>query len=444
MKKYYYSIDGGATWEGPFSSTELDNFRGLGMIDEHTMLKEEGAAPAPAAAMPPFPQPAAGVGQTSPSPEPGYLLTVNGNTSGPFSLVTLRSRLDNGELQGHEMVWMEGMPAWVRLDSLLPPDATQVKLPKLKNFSMGSFFSAVFRHHTEDEMMECFIAGTSKGTPPLSEVSTRFPTPWVFARMILFCVILYIGFSYAYTRLGHPCLLPAMMVVGNFGIPFSIFVLFYELNVRRDVTFYAGIKALLCGAFASMIVSLLLFVSFDPEASFWAGAIEEPAKLLTAVFLAGKLRNGRILNGLLIGAAVGAGFSAFESLAYAFVVCFANNATIGDLNNITEMRALLSPFAHVVWTAITAGAYWMVMDNKITNHLREKTDTSLDFSILIDRRFLMIAAIPIALHMCWNYPIFNDFAFLKCIALGVAAWIVALRLVVAGLNQIEREKQENK
>jgi RsiW-degrading membrane proteinase PrsW (M82 family) len=82
----------------------------------------------------------------------------------------------------------------------------------------------------------------------------------------------------------------------------------------------------------------------------------------------------------------------------------------------------------------------MVLDNKICNHLREKTDTYIDFSILIDKRFLFVALIPVGLHMFWNSTLLADYGLLKHLALGVVAWFVVLRLVLAGLNQIKREK----
>jgi RsiW-degrading membrane proteinase PrsW (M82 family) len=47
-----------------------------------------------------------------------------------------------------------------------------------------------------------------------------------------------------------------------------------------------------------------------------AGLVEEPAKLLTLVIVINNPRYRYTLNGLLLGAAVGTGFAAFESAGY--------------------------------------------------------------------------------------------------------------------------------
>lgn len=435
MNKYYYSIDNGVTWEGPFSQKELESFRSMGMIDSNTMLKEESVSSGVSVSVPP-PAPGGQAHGGSPADE-GYMVSKNGVTSGPYSLATIKTMLGSSTLLPQDMAWKAGMANWTPISTLLPPESSQVNLPSLKGFSVGKFFSSVFSHHTEDDLMDCFIAGTSKGTPPLASVSTHFPTPWVFARMVFFCLIVYFGFSYAMQRFENILLLPGMMFVGNFGIPFSIFVLFYELNVRRDVSFYSGCKSLVGGGLLAIILTLI-FHSFFPtlQGAYWAGPIEEAAKLIVVILLAGKLRNGRILTGLLLGAAVGAGFSAFESAGYSFVALCKSV----QFDELTELRAIMTPFTHVVWTAITAGAYWLVLDNKISNHLREKRDSNMDFSILVDKRFLFIALLPVGLHMLWNCSLLADYGVLKHLALGLAAWFVVLRLVRAGLNQIEREK----
>ena len=49
------------------------------------------------------------------------------------------------------------------------------------------------------------------------------------------CALLYLGFDWAYGNYGNSNLVPGLIFVGNFGIPISIAILFFELNVRRDI-----------------------------------------------------------------------------------------------------------------------------------------------------------------------------------------------------------------
>ncbi len=158
-----------------------------------------------------------------------------------------------------------------------------------------------------------------------------------------------------------------------------------------------------------------------------AGLTEEPAKLLILILVVNDRRYPYILNGLLFGAAIGAGFAAFETAGYASVVA----QDIDSAKGILLMRGLLSPFAHIAWTAMSAAALWRV---KGSNPFR--------FRMLVDHRFVRVFVAAIILHMLWNtqwHP--PVFPFGKEIVLGVVAWIILLGLVQEGLKQVRFEKQ---
>ena len=461
---YYYSIDSGSTWEGPFSKEEMDNFRAIGIIDAQTMVKtDEPVASSTGVAVPP-PVTAA---PTPVAAAESYLVMVNGTPHGPYSLSDLQQLIAQGDVRPTDLVWTQGMPQWVPVCQIVPISNMGDKLTSLSGFSLGAFFAEVFKRHSVDEMHDCFIAGTRQGTPPLSAVSTVFPAPWIFARFMFFCLILYFGFGWALEHYMNPKLIPGYMFVGNFGIPFCCFFLFYEMNVRRDVSLYCGIKALVGGGLLSLVISLFFF-KFFPDGAIWAGPVEESGKLLAAILIAGKLRNGHILTGLIMGAAVGAGFAAFESAGYTYeqITALISNQAAADAahrlgnsgiaaellnvaraikpDDLMEMRALMAPFGHVVWTAVTAGAYWYVMGLKVAAHERAKDDTSIDFSIFADMRFLRLALIPVGLHMLWNSGIVwaKLGLYPGTIAMGVVAWIIALRLVKQGCDQIKIEQSQ--
>ena len=105
-----------------------------------------------------------------------------------------------------------------------------------------------------------------------------------------------------------------------------------------------------------------------------------------------------------------------------------------------QIRALITPFGPIVWTAITAGAYWLVLKYRIAEGLRDYNSTRIDWAAFGDIRFLRIAIIPVVLHLVWNTNWLEGFGLLRFLILGIIAWAVALRLVQAGLQQIREEK----
>jgi RsiW-degrading membrane proteinase PrsW (M82 family) len=184
---------------------------------------------------------------------------------------------------------------------------------------------------------------------------------------------------------------------------------------------------------AGGIVSVFLsLIGFSVSNLGWLGAssagiVEEVGKLLTVMLL---FRSGRyryILNGLLAGAAVGAGFAIFESAGYAFERLLSTK-DLTEMSGNIHMRALWAPFGHVAYTAIAAGALW-----------RSKGLDKLQAKHLIDPRFLKAFLIPVGLHMLWNSPI-PSFFVLKQVAVGLTAWFVVFGLVQQGLRQVKEEQ----
>ncbi len=397
-----------------------------------------------------------------------YLLLPNGEQEGPYSLKELSEMLQQDLISSDAQVRSATCGCPLHLDELLhdaqPNTIDEITgLNGLRGFSLGHFFADVFRRHSRDEVLEVFCCGTPATTPPLHAVSSAWPTPWIFARMLLACLLLYFGFDWASSTFRNANLVPGLMFVGNFAIPFCVTVFFFELNVRRDVSFYEVVRAMIYGGMIALIFALIL-VEFSPLLLTWvAGPIEEPAKLLAVILIAGSRRNGRILTGLLLGAGVGAGFAAFESAGYTFTElvrlitsstaaevvstinpaqghAIAQSAMTIDPDAVMRVRALITPFGHIVWTAITAGAYWHVLKLRIAEGHRSYNSVRIDWGALLDIRFLRIALIPVALHLVWNTDWLAGFGLLRFLVLGIIAWAVALRLVQAGLQQIREEK----
>ncbi len=197
---------------------------------------------------------------------------------------------------------------------------------------------------------------------------------------------------------------------------------------------YQVVKMLFMGGVLSLLVTLFLNDKL-PFLQTWlgassAGGIEEIAKVAATLLMVKDRRYSFTLNGLLIGAAVGTGFAAFETAGYAFRCVLES----GDLMlQVITSRALLAPAMHIPWTALAAAALWRV-----------KGDRNFQNSMLLDFRFLRVLAFSIALHMLWNssftiisLPFVGD---IKYLLLGSVAWIAVFSFIQDGLRQVDRVK----
>jgi RsiW-degrading membrane proteinase PrsW (M82 family) len=231
-------------------------------------------------------------------------------------------------------------------------------------------------------------------------------------------------------QFANPNLVPGLIMMGSLAVPLATVFLFFELNTPRNVSFHQVLMLVCFGGIVSLFVSLLGFSvsNLDWLGASSAGIVEETGKLLAVALIARKAKYKYILNGMLFGAAVGAGFAAFESAGYAFRELLNANFNLDAMSAVIHLRAFLTPFGHVAWTAIAAGALW-----------RTKGDRNLTPSMFTDPTFLKAFSIPVVLHMIWNSPIPSPFHVLQ-LALGAAGWFVVFGLVQQGLYQVRHEQ----
>ncbi|MCW5978782.1 MAG: PrsW family intramembrane metalloprotease [Bryobacteraceae bacterium] len=303
---------------------------------------------------------------------------------------------------------------------------------RLEGFSLRDMFSEVFRRRKPEEIDEYFTVGTARTTPRIQDVQTGWPKPWYFMRVLAFVLLIYAGFSYGWSRFENTNLLPGLIIMGAAAMPLATVFLFWEMNTPRNVSLHRVLTMVCLGGIASLMASLFGFEAANLNwlGASQAGIVEETGKLLAVVLIVRHSRYSYILNGLLFGAAVGAGFAIFESAGYALNALFASRSFDAMQMNI-QMRALLSPFGHVAWTAITAGALWRARDGG-----------PLTPKVLVNARFWRAFLIPVALHMIWNSPL-PPVMNLKYFALGVVGWFVVFGLVQQGLWQVRREQIES-
>jgi RsiW-degrading membrane proteinase PrsW (M82 family) len=305
---------------------------------------------------------------------------------------------------------------------------SKLGLENIEQFSLKQFFSKVFEKHNPDEVENLFVVGSKQTTPPLDGSMAILPSPWLFFRVLLGSVIVYLIFLLGWNSFKNSNLIPGLIMVGSFAVPISVVILFFELNTPRNISIIRIVQLFFLSGALSLFVTLILFdltPALGALGASSAALVEEPAKLAVVIFamrMIGKDRYKYRLNALLFGAAVGAGFSAFESAGYAFNYLLRSG--VDASTSVIFTRGVLAPFQHIVWTAIATSAYWIA----------RKDHPNMETTIR-SKKFLLLFAAPVTLHFIWNLP-FEGPYMAKFWGLGVIAWVIVFSLIQSGLKEI--------
>ena len=282
-----------------------------------------------------------------------------------------------------------------------------------------------------EEMEETFAVGTPSTTPPLSAVEDGWPTPRVFWRVLFGAIGTYVLLRIGITEFKNPNFFPGLVVIGSFVVPLAVVILFFELNTPRNVSVYQVGKLLLLGGALSLILtSVLLKVlpgsgAGDLLPAMLTGVLEETGKALALLIVVGNMRYRWQLNGLLLGAAVGAGFAGFESAGYAFNLA----SSVDEALSMIHLRGILAPGGHVIWTAMIGSAIWKV-----------KGDKPFQFGMLFAPVVIRRWAIAVVLHGLWDTAIRPP--WIKWVVLSVAGWYIVLGIVTQALDEVAAAKKK--
>jgi RsiW-degrading membrane proteinase PrsW (M82 family) len=180
--------------------------------------------------------------------------------------------------------------------------------------------------------------------------------------LLLVGVVLFVLLTVAAQHGGGRSAVYAVTLVGALVGPVVFVQYLAESNILSErpvellTTAVLGAVLGLTPAFWLQHESGILPVSLS--AALLVAAIEEPAKLLGVVWLLRLPALRFRMDGVIFGAAAGMGFAALETSLYAL----ARVETVGALVGMLWLRALLSPFTHGTWTAITCATLWRERD----------------------------------------------------------------------------------
>lgn len=289
--------------------------------------------------------------------------------------------------------------------------------------SYSDIFSQVFQKHTSDETARVFIAGTSLTTPSEAQMLAGWQKPFLFARFFLVAAIVAVlGYAMG-VQFGHYGGMLVNFVAMAVLAPLTLLLLTWEMNVPRNISLYEILGVFAVGGILSLIATLTLARFDTTTGAQWAPLTEEPGKLLVICLFLMKKDRRYTLNGMLLGLAVGAGFSAMENLFYIFKYTLTTGEWMQGVDTAI-VRTITGINGHEIWAALYGGALVMV-----------KGKEKLNFSHFLKPQFLMYFAATFALHYAHN----SDLGLSPLVQYGTLsaiAMFLFLRLLKIGVNEI--------
>lgn len=282
-------------------------------------------------------------------------------------------------------------------------------------FSIQNLFIQVFKKHSKKERATILKSGIDESDTSTysKKIQPEDFQPWLYSRIFFILILIFLIFEICFLTFDNPILLPSIMITGSLVIPFSILVLYFELNIYRDISFFKILLFFGLGGAISLLFTLLLYSIFPHQVSgqviklhdaIIISFIEETAKIVIAIIIITQTKNTSLLQGLLIGGAIGCGFSVFESAGYAFEKF--EEYSLAVMNSTILIRSILSFGGHTTWAAITGAAF---AKNK-----------------KININFFMYFAICFVLHALWNW---STLPSLKYIVLCFIPWILIINMI---------------
>jgi RsiW-degrading membrane proteinase PrsW (M82 family) len=293
-------------------------------------------------------------------------------------------------------------------------------------------YSDVLKRHTTADAENHFVVGAPTTTPDISKAPAELPRPWLFARVLALSIVAFVAFYLGTVFFQNPIFLPGLILFGSIVTPVSLLIYFWEINILQNISIYKLTLMMVKGSIVSLLCAVTLYAVLDGANSpLLIGFVEETAKILTFLLLVDHRPYKFTLNGMLIGAAIGTGFAAFESAGYILIMALTSG--IPTMLNTIFWRALFTPGGHIAWAALTGATFIMV-----------KGERKFKLSMLLDPRFLGMYALVIVLHALWDTEIIQLVIFnipIVPVTLTVISWIILFAMMKSGFRQVIRVQE---
>jgi RsiW-degrading membrane proteinase PrsW (M82 family) len=169
----------------------------------------------------------------------------------------------------------------------------------------------------------------------------------------------------------NPNLVPTVILLGSFLVPVTFVAYAFEHRASDSLTEHTIFVAVVYGGVLGVLGASLLEAEVLGNQTVFSyvgvGLIEEGCKLAALWFVARRLGTYRPGDGVVLGAAVGFGFAAFETAGYAFTAMFTiKGLSLSSLVETQVLRGILAPVGHGLWTGILGGVlFWAARGGRL-------------------------------------------------------------------------------
>lgn len=316
-------------------------------------------------------------------------------------------------------------------------------------------FSDFRKPHSKADFDRLMLAGSSLTNYRETEFFRHWQKPWLFWKFLTTglsaIAALYIAEAIVismYNACGFSAINLLVLVVPPMVIPIALMIFFWELNVPRNISIYQLAGFFAAGGLVSITFTVIINHYFPTYHAYAAPISEEPAKLLASILfirMVAKKTNIRIygITGLCIGAAVGAGFGAFESAQYAY------NMWIELGGGIYMTAPMLSEIfwnSHFLRGVLAVGGHTLLCAPYSAAAALHSHDNTVDASAFQNSDFVRAFLTSVIVHFLWNggLGIIDELAesmgyagiLLGCGALSAVLWYSTLSVTQKCMHQL--------
>ncbi|MBQ8392981.1 MAG: PrsW family intramembrane metalloprotease [Clostridia bacterium] len=264
-------------------------------------------------------------------------------------------------------------------------------------YSKKFLFKNIFKKRSREECETTLTQGMFKSRMNHNVIGLE--APWLYMRLFFFMLICS-GISLVLAIVGlNPM---PFVIIGGLCSVLPLMMFLFESNFARNLSIIDVGKMFTIGGLCSIILTVITSYLYPSNeiiiAVIFAPVFEEIFKVMVVIFFVALIKPTNMLTGLLIGFSVGAGFSFFENVHYAYniaIECAIYGdeiiALIGSIFTIIFRTFYEFVMGHHYWTAIFGGIYVLF-----------KKNAKFNFKELFQWRVMLSLLFQMVLHAMWN------------------------------------------